>query len=207
MYRTLLAQLLAQHTAGTPPPCLDASFRMAKHYGRTVLSSADRPPHLLKQLLGLFESVYIVLDGVDECKDIENSLAGLLVVVRSMAGCRALFVSRGAAHLRVHLREYPYFSITRLQMKPDIETYLTESMNNMPMLGAETKAQLLRQILDRSDGMFLYASLSMQELAMATSPTDLMEGMLRIPPGLNNLYRSFVGDLQNHTTRQRSLAR
>lgn len=80
-------------------------------------------------------------------------------------------------------------------------------MNNLPVLGAENKAQLLRQILDRSDGMFLYASLAMQELRTATSPTDLIEGMLRIPPGLNDLYKSFVGDLQNHTTRQRSLAR
>lgn len=64
---TLIAQIVAQMQK--TPDNVRTSYEVARRYGRSMVSSSDRPLEVLTNLLLSLGSVFIVIDGVDEFKD------------------------------------------------------------------------------------------------------------------------------------------
>ncbi|KAI1742093.1 NACHT domain protein [Xylaria scruposa] len=208
MYRTLLSQLLIQQEDDDVHQYLEAAFCKARKYGRTTLGRADEPLALLKQVLGTYDQVYMVVDGIDECDNANSSIGELLLAIRSVSTCRALFVSRDMPDIRAHFEGCASFQITKSHTKSDIELYLSERIAGL--LGVtigSVNEQLVYQISERADGMFLYAHLMMEELDAASCPADFSRALSQLPTGLDHLYQLVLDGLQkSYQSEQRALA-
>ncbi|KAM3511901.1 hypothetical protein MY11210_004442 [Beauveria gryllotalpidicola] len=209
MYRTVLAQFLAQLPSSAA--CMRPAFDVSKKYGRRCMTWSDRPLYLLEQVLSAATWVYVVLDGLDECKDIEGQLNELLSLLQSSQQCRTLLFSRDAPWIRDKLAAFDLVTMTVTPdlTRPDIEVYLTNIINNLsiPALADDERRALLSQLCGSADGMFLCARLLTGELQSATCLDDLHAAAAACPGSLNQYYAMRLTRLTQEPLRVQTLAR
>jgi Cdc6-like AAA superfamily ATPase len=164
--RTLLAQLLK----------IDAS--LANHifpvYQRSGRAFADSH-HVVLGAFGTAmaqqqdHAIYIVIDAVDECRGAWN-YNGLLVQLQSCTkNTKAKFVITQRDVGKTN--SYLYWSATsELTMKPDfasryIHEYVKQRVQRMaPIANTDLETQVVKQISQSSDGLWLYARLMVDEV-------------------------------------------
>ncbi|KAM0670873.1 hypothetical protein ACQRIU_001268 [Beauveria bassiana] len=209
MYRTVLAQFMAQLPSSVA--CMRLAFEVSKKYGRRCMTWSDRPVYLLRQVLAAATKVYVVLDGLDECKDMEGQLSELLSLLQSSEQCRTLLFSRDAPWIRDKLAAFDVLTMTVTPdlTKPDIEVYFTNVVNNLsiPPLADDERHALVSQLCGGADGLFLCARLLAGELQSATCLDDLHAAAAACPGELNQYYAMSLRRLAQKPPRVQALAR
>ena len=209
MYRTLISQLVAQIPSCVEP--VQAAFAMARKFKRGHMAWSESPPTLLKQVLALSRQTFVVIDGMDECRDMEDHLGDLLGVLKSSDTCRVLLLSRDTLGIRKKLveRKPLELEMTRDSTKTDVDSYFSAILKELEITAPEglKRDELLSQLSAGADGMFLWARFMAEELKTATCPEDVYQVAARTPGGLNLYYGLALKRLSHGPPRVLELAR
>ncbi|EHK47335.1 putative ankyrin repeat protein, partial [Trichoderma atroviride IMI 206040] len=154
-----------------------------------------------------FTNVYIVIDALDECPDIntqrEELMETLHYVLDSNLNNLHLFCTsrqesdikvslcsqfskpcRGALNITSHLQE----------IQDDIGKYIDSTLTN-PNYSSwpiDTKAEVKKVLIEKSDGMFQYIRCQFEALQKLRNPRDIRQVLDDLPKGLDETYNRML---------------
>ncbi|KAL7943569.1 hypothetical protein V8C42DRAFT_110893 [Trichoderma barbatum] len=140
---------------------------------------------------------YLVVDGIDECQDSIGDLFMRLggILNRSMhikialLGRSHVFEGQSAKHL-IH--------ITNDLLQTDLKAFITTETHKSDLLKQpEVQDIVINRLLEKADGMFLWARLSINELCGAYSLDDIKRTLQRLPSGIENIYDRILHEIIN----------
>jgi hypothetical protein len=162
---------------------------------------------LLLHLLSSASSPHIIIDGLDECHDMDQKaiLAELMVLMKSLDGsCKLLISSREETHISKTLRKCPTISLTekRDKVDADIQDYVRHSLHQLrDNFGGAVVDAIEKTVVKKANGeqnvilvalstgltvvgMFLWVRLVLAELEDCRSAHDLEVAANNLPQGL-----------------------
>lgn len=167
-FRALAYQLVHAHRHDRPT--LDALSLLIRKASNKEKASSDDVVAVLSLLLRQ-HSTFLVIDGVDECSDVETFLTLLPEVCRK-SDTRAILFSRPSIEIPLEYQKWasdsPHIvSLSEEDNVADIEACVTESLNRMAdqgFFGISMDRTLIQNVARKSDGTFLWASLLLKLL-------------------------------------------
>ena len=156
-------------------------------------------------------SLALILDALDECKDIPG-MVDHLKQLSSSSGARVIILSRRERDLSFQLEAQPQIRIGTQDNEHDISQYLDKQIEecstlSLPSVSAQVSrnfgVNLAQLLLDRSNGSFLWAFLAIKELKRKLTPREIVETLKRAPSGIASFYeailRSYAEELDSAT--------
>lgn len=199
-YRAILSQALHKHIDNSK---LVEKILFSMYFGLDGQLSVSNPEagdlfELCLQLPEL-ENSTIVLDGLDECEDVENNLMPRLTRLVSQTRIKTVFLGRSS--VQRHLKNIP--DVIELQVghlnTDDIRLYLQDELATAVDEGLLPKTLnqdvIAQRLSSRANGMFLWARLMM---AYLRSPGLLMSerreaiSTIDLPEGLEKMYERIL---------------
>ena len=162
-----------------------------------------RGPSVIPRLLNAFEqtaklmtgSVYCVIDGVDECIDECNDptrglVKHVLDLLSSLANFHVVLLGRPYA-LQAAIRATSLnIEMNSDLIKQDIKTFIYAKIESSPNLRIPELRDLVFEALqEKSDGMFLWVKLMIDDLRKSATQFEVMERLRNLPRGLERAYR------------------
>jgi WD40 repeat protein len=139
---------------------------------------------------------YWVIDALDECKN-EVEFIALLMKAAEVSSVHIFVTSRNQFESRQKLGESKVRvlseGILEQDSKSDITMYLHANMDALPSFGADGRQSIVRQILEKSRGCFLWVSIVVQELRNVHTSTDKQRILDEVPTDMNELYARILG--------------
>ena len=152
---------------------------------------------------------YWILDALDECSNY-HALFPLLSKIERQHPLRIFITSRPVLAIeRIFTKEKldrVAEAISTRESSEDIRLYLQANTDFLPAEDEIERDRLLNQILNRSDGNFLWTYLVSQELADTISVQQAYEVLDSVPNGMDGLYSRILETLMNHP-RNRDIAK
>ncbi|XMA18951.1 hypothetical protein WAI453_011742 [Rhynchosporium graminicola] len=134
---------------------------------------------------------YWVIDALDECSS-EAELISLLIKTSEVSPIHVLVTSRNRFQSRQSLGiskvRIEYEAILEQDSESDISMYLYANMDALPFVNASGQDSIVRQILDKSRGCFLWVTIVVQELRNVFTSTDKQRILDEVPEDMNDLY-------------------
>ena len=202
---SILSQLVVQMPF-IPPRILEAYTR-AKKYGREHISSSDDLFSVLKDVVVSLPAVYIILDGIDECDDAAEVTKSFADIARDIRTLRLACFSRKIPTIQNELEGATSIHLDTALVQPDIDRYLSKSLDQLPGRGTDAQDQALLTLSQAADGMFLFAFLGLQSLNQAVDSQSMIEAATSLPAGLDGVYGQNLERLASQSLRRRHLAR
>ncbi|KAJ5902812.1 hypothetical protein N7495_003340 [Penicillium taxi] len=162
------------------------------------LSTNDVISFLLSRLEA-DKKYYVILDGLDECEDHQIQAVGqaLAELCNScLEGFKILCAGRPGLERKLLKANIPQYIVTvnKEKVESDIDRYIITNLE----ICLEEKVLTLRDpthitkiyntLRDRSDGMFLWVRLCIEELCAQNCDDDILEALKNLPIGLSELY-------------------
>lgn len=191
MYRTFLFQLLANPRSATSAlAILERAYRNSIKYGRSKAVWSDGLPDLLKLIVeqSQRQRVLVLLDGLDECTDPNPWFRRFVNTLRTLGNCWTLVLSRYQPEIRDVLSGSSMLKMTSALTRPDVDEYLSRSIHRVPGEGPQINRCLLSRLSSDADGLFLWASLAVEQLKVAVSPSDISAMVSSVPKKLGMVY-------------------
>ncbi|KAK6062398.1 zinc finger protein [Seiridium cupressi] len=210
--RGILSQLLEQQ-----PHLLQYLYEKSSMSGDISLSSKSLAQDLLTIALNGGKVTYIVIDGFDKCdkkhrKEIISFFRGVVEALSpaEMDSIRCLLVGQDDGISQNDFTGIPKIPITPTDNIGDINRFAEAWYSKIQSkLGLEdSKFDLVKVVTARSQGMFHFAKLVMENLFEQTSQEKLLAELERFPDGLDEAYGRIVSrilDTQTATRRGDSL--
>jgi WD40 repeat protein len=173
--------------------------------GDTVDKRDERSLWRAVFLNGIFQSTFSqpvvwVIDGLDECS---NSLAllPLLSKVNKNIPLKIFITSRPSMQVE---RLFEQEKILKYSASPNLESSMSDirlhveaQSHYLPVDddNLNGRKDLIDQIVDKSNGKFLWASLVTQKLSTANSEAQIRDILKSVPEGMDSYYRRILDDL------------
>lgn len=161
---------------------------------------------LLRQLTELYLHTTIVIDALDECeRDSRPKLVEALdfVVQESPNPVKVLISSRQDEDIRHRFEGGPNVGIKATDNKDDIAKFVTSKIQNWPAHWSDKippplKEEVCKTLVEKSDGMFQWASLQLDQL-FRTGPreADVRKYLGKLPKQLREAYDAVYEDIQS----------
>ena len=139
----------------------------------------------------LEQNHFWVIDAVDECSKY-MVLLPLLVKVSEHLPIRIFFTSRPLTSIeRLIQREDMSVSIDKIEKEDslaDIRLLLNARCQYLPVIGEEERHALIKQIMEKSNGIFFWVVLTLKELEECHSKEQIVEILNTIPKEMGGLY-------------------
>ncbi|KAI9567489.1 ankyrin repeat-containing domain protein [Boletus coccyginus] len=137
----------------------------------------------------------IVVDALDECKDVENLLDGLFSLVKG--GVRLFITSRPLQIIKDALRGLRYILMDKMTsaMSADIALHVTrelDSRRRLRDLEVGFKAEIRSILCDRADCMFRWVQCQIDTLNQCATKTEVREALDNLPIGLDETYQRIL---------------
>lgn len=138
------------------------------HAGGTMLPSIQALQEIMFLLLSMQSSCYIVLDAIDECSKLEETLDVINALrrpdIKGPQNLRIIATSRKLYEIEAALiGTCPDSHIVSIQMdaRDDIQRFIEHELDccRFPRLSSDLKEQILASLSEKSDGMFVYSYL------------------------------------------------
>ncbi|KAI9685458.1 MAG: hypothetical protein M1822_004589 [Bathelium mastoideum] len=212
--KSLLSQILRQNQ-DLLPYIYDAASRS----GEFPLTNRNLAEELLITSMKNCQTVYMVLDGLDECetgerrsiiKSARSSIESLPFT--DLGKIRCLFISQDDQAASRDFSGMPYFKIDASHNIRDIQKYTQYWVTEIgEKLGLPSSAQssLANTVVDNADGMFLYARLINHHLYGQTTLLDLNEEITLLQkashvPRIDQAYGRIVRHLFDNSAEKRN---
>jgi tetratricopeptide (TPR) repeat protein len=170
---------------------------------------------LLKNTIqAINQDIYVVIDGLDEAEydvkdDIEPrpQLDVLLECLANMPRCRLLVVSRPPSDVLKIVPLATARSITIHDNRQDIETYVKRFVSNSERLQRhfkKTELDPVQYFVYKSDGIFLWVTLALQQLSNAKSRKifeTYLNGFSKAPGEMDKLYANVLSRMDTEDQR------
>ncbi|KAH0444708.1 ankyrin repeat protein [Colletotrichum camelliae] len=149
---------------------------------------------LLQKILGMYDHVYLILDGLDECGNTTEDVVDVLVGTFDEAdNVSTALLSRDEDGIRDRLSDC-CVSIEVAAHKHDIMEYVTAQIQERIRVGKlsaydpELKAEIIQGLVDGAKGMFRWVSCQLDHLKDCVSDQDCRDALLALPPTLDESY-------------------
>lgn len=199
---SLVVSIIAQLVGRMPsfPPILFSSYESAAKFGRAHISESDDPARILESLVKEINCLYLVLDGLDECSDINKTVETMLRLTSQNVGVRLLCISRETGALKKHLGGHSTIYLKPGDIKDDIDNFLSDEIRDLSeCLGCDLHPMLFNRLSRDAEGNFLWAYLMTYNLKGASSLFEIKSMMDKVPKGLAELYESIMSDFGKET--------
>lgn len=139
----------------------------------------------------------LVLDGIDECRDLDVFILSLRRLLETHPHARVVLLSRiNIARLKHTVQDQCHLEFPEINISTDIGQFLTEEIHELFEEGTlpgsiENTEALVRKLVRGADGMFLWARLMINLLrSPSMTPYQRLEVIERVsvPEGLEKLY-------------------
>lgn len=186
---TLLRQLCEQSAR------IDVNLQRAYKSQGDVLKEGPQPSLVkesLRAVSSTFETVSIVVDGLDECVDMERIAKLLFDLVAIQTSCvKVLAVSRpNYADLDDTLLAWQKLDIMK-ETDDDITHYIS-SLVTADKLRVGSFGHIIPEVKEeltkKANGSFLWVSLTVKELQQQARPSDILLAAQKVPGDLNSAY-------------------
>ena len=144
----------------------------------------------LGKILELLPLFTVVIDGVDECTDLETAGSLLLGYLRNLAGngrARVILFSRHRALLQDILGDGFCIAIERDLVEVDVMLFVDREIKTKSW-GPEVKDAVLTKISADGDGIFLWARLLLEGLEKRLGPPQRRALLASFPRGIFKAY-------------------
>ena len=211
-FRSLLAQLL--HQRQNDKELLNAMLMLmyTKGSGQSIASD-DQVDEVLFFGLRSDLRTFIVIDGVDDCRD-QASFFRRLRVFQSIPSCHIMLLCRPTVNASKELsRKHFQYRLKRGENYSDIEEYVRPHIVEMIESGmiphGHDAKDLVWQIVQRSSSLFLWAKLMINYLeCIALTPRDRADAIINITSfeGLDNIFEKIILSIRSKPSRQQETA-
>ncbi|KAH0536563.1 hypothetical protein FGG08_006571 [Glutinoglossum americanum] len=138
---------------------------------------------------------YWVIDALDECRG-SSSLFQMLSKVEKRFPLRVFVTSRSLDSIeRLFMQEkIPVFAkrITAESSLGDIRLFLQANTRFLPVDSEVACQELIDEILEKSNGCFLWVALVLKELEMTHSDEQIRKVLKSVPTGMDELYNHIL---------------
>ncbi|OBT39306.1 hypothetical protein VE00_10073 [Pseudogymnoascus sp. WSF 3629] len=152
---------------------------------------------------------YWVIDALDESNN-EAEIISLLMKTAEVSFIHILITSRNRFEPRQSLGESKVRVVSEVILeedsKSDITMYLRANMDALPSVDRDGQQSIVRQILEKSRGCFLWVSIVVQELRNVHTSTDKQRILDEVPTDMNELYARIL-DIMSKATYGKELAK
>ena len=135
---------------------------------------------------------YCVIDGVDECVDDSHTLfTKLIQVLEKCPSLRILLLGRSHV-IQSHsgICQFPLIEITPAILNQDIEAFINNEIAKSDILSLpEFRETVYKSLKGKSDGMFLWVRLMIDDLRKSSSKSELGQRLQDLPCGLEKAYQ------------------
>lgn len=174
--------------------------------GSTHLTDLGIATQVLKALIKQVNRVHILLDGLDECRDRRSLLPilGTLLESSTFGIVKWFFTSRPELDIHRWILQHHVLQIEApiASIKEDISQFLHDTCTN------DRWKQLITAVVERSEGNFLWATITLQVINNSTSidEKDIVRELEKFPRDLNGLYLRVLHRLSKRKKRHQELA-
>ncbi|KAJ5511137.1 hypothetical protein N7453_003240 [Penicillium expansum] len=162
------------------------------------LDTTDVVQFLLFHLkTGEGKKYYVALDGLDECdgNQVQAVAQAMVELCRKCIGFKILCSGRPGLEKRFQLTATQYkIMANEKKVKSDMDQYLTKTLDkcledrNLTLRDPEIIKEIYNTLRDKANGMFLWASLCIEELCAQNCDYDILEALKHLPRSLAELY-------------------
>ncbi|KAJ5421394.1 hypothetical protein N7491_009839 [Penicillium cf. griseofulvum] len=163
------------------------------------LSTTDVVQFLLARLEAskVKKFYYLILDGLDECDGghIQAVAQAIVELCSKYIGFKILCAGRPGLEKRFKSDTPQYrIMVNEKKVKSDMDCYITKILDKcleeeLLILGdSAIITEIHNTLRDKADGMFLWASLCIEELCVQNCDHDILEALKHIPHSLAELY-------------------
>ena len=140
----------------------------------------------------LAKPVYCIIDGIDECIDFNHVV--FMKIVHTLGICPNLrILLLGRPHVTQAHSDNPDFGtidITSTLLNQDIEAFINDEIAKSDILSLpELRENIFKTLKDKSDGMFLWVRLMVDDLRKSSAKSELKERLQNLPRGLEEAYQ------------------
>lgn len=152
----------------------------------------------------LTKPVYCVIDGIDECIDYNDTIfIKSLETLEICPNLRILLLGRPYV-IQAHAGNSGFAAIelTSAMLNQDVEAFINDEIAKSDILSLpEFRKNVYKTLKDKSDGMFLWIRLMVDDLRKSSSKSEFGERLQKLPRGLEKAYQLLFLHL-SHQTRQ-----
>ncbi|KAJ4327744.1 hypothetical protein N0V84_001853 [Fusarium piperis] len=160
----------------------------------------------LIELFNFYPHTTIILDALDECEIEERGLLLDILDWASKSSSRPVKIfisSRPEGDIRQRLAHLPNLEISARNNSHDIEKFIKESADSLgpwsPALerNKTLKEEIIQTLIEKSDGMFQWARLQVDQLRVIEHEKDLRARLGRLPKDLKSSYDEIYQRIQD----------
>ncbi|KAJ0108932.1 nkyrin repeat protein [Diaporthe amygdali] len=173
--------------------------------------SLDEQLRLFITMTQSFDVVTVVIDALDECKDIEEfTHQGLehIISVKDVT-VRVLTTGRNNYLLERTIGMLASYRITlEDEVVSDIEAYVTDQVEyrskarKLKVRSTELKDQIVHELSHHSRGMFIWVTFQLDLISRLTSDKAIRDALRKLPGGLNNTYIQLLEQIRDRNAEQ-----
>ncbi|RFU24994.1 hypothetical protein B7463_g11345, partial [Scytalidium lignicola] len=145
---------------------------------------------------------YWVIDALDECEN-EADVIPFLIKIAEFCSTRIFLTSRNrydsSQKLIPSAVQVLSEDIQQEDSKADIALYLDVNMDELPSFGEKDRKQIAAQILEKSQGCFLWVKLVFQELIDVHTPSDVQKILDEVPSDMNEMFAQILHAMSKTT--------
>ncbi|KAF4832402.1 Vegetative incompatibility protein HET-E-1 [Colletotrichum tropicale] len=160
------------------------------------LSGSPDPDDLMKVILTmaqLFDQVYLIIDGLDECQDTTGEVVRALCAIAESSDETSMAVlSRNEDNIREHLSD-PEIDFVNIQIaahKEDITEYVTSEIQQrirtkrLHFEDLSLEGEIVDGLVEGANGMFRWVACQLDNLGHCMSDEQCREALRSLPPDL-----------------------
>ncbi|KAI4268566.1 MAG: hypothetical protein LQ337_007765 [Flavoplaca oasis] len=154
------------------------------------------------------QPLYWILDAVDEA-DQYALLTSHFAAMKPTSPIGVFFASRPIKLPALTYRDTPPITLflTENDTYKDVHTYAKRCVESILPNNKEIQVDVIRQILDKASGSFLWVRLALETLEHNWhTEEDIRRSLTELPQGMENLYDRMLAKVQNQTPRLRAMA-
>ncbi|PTB75636.1 hypothetical protein M440DRAFT_1357020 [Trichoderma longibrachiatum ATCC 18648] len=141
--------------------------------------------------------LYLVIDGIDEIQGpVDDLFVQLRDIIDKFPRTKAVFLGR--PHAFEGQASAYWIRISNDLLQADIRTFITtETQKSALLQQPNVHERVIKELLGKADGMFLWARLSINELCGAYSQDDVKQILKRLPLGVENAFNRILQEIVN----------
>lgn len=206
----MASHLPPEYQDGGLPSCLVKAYQRSKKFNRPSISKADLPHEVFAALCLLVEQTWLVIDGVDELDEPQDAVQQLLRISSSPGhALRLAMLSRSIPNIeKLHAAgDFHRIDVQPWNVERDIRAYIESKSRDLPLDDDYSREIVIEEVAAKSDGMFLWSRLVMEDLASATCLADIKQTLRQCPSGVSGIYDRFLTSLSSQSIPRQRLAR
>jgi hypothetical protein len=187
---SLVAQLCEK--IGVIPSQLSDAYDSSNSGGQRAQVKLNKLLDVLVEVSTL-RSVTVMVDGLDECTDVEEAAGGLARLVDQQCNIRILVTSRNLSEIEAFLGQARRIRLEQHKdhQQADISTYSHARLHadrGLSRLSPSIQTEITTGITSKADGMFRWAQCQLDTMASLRTPRAIRSSLQTLPLGLDETY-------------------